>query len=117
MTLEKTWEECLRMWKWIAGIKLDKINYSLRGTDVLRLKEIWLNANNYVDVYNDCFFCDYATKAHGGVDPGSCKNCPAQFVEAGFNCCAYPNYASKPIEFYNLLVELNKKRLSKKGKR
>ena len=117
MTLEKTWKECLRMWKWVAYIRMGRLDDTLHRLDVLKLKAIWLSTNNYDDILNDCFFCDYADEHSGNADPGDCEKCPGQFVDREFNCCKDPNYLNKSIEFYNLLVKLNKKRLSKKGKR
>jgi hypothetical protein len=116
MTLEKTWKECLRMWKWIANAKLGGNGYSLKNLDVVELKHIWLAANNIEYMFNDCFFCGYAAEHGGYVDPGFCEKCPGQFVKETFNCCAEPRHNDDPVDFYNLLVKLNKKRLSKKGK-
>lgn len=117
MTLEKTWEECLRMWKWIADVRLGEIDDGLRGLDVVDLKHIWITANNYVDVFSDCFFCDYAVKHGSEAMPGDCKECPGQYVRKGFNCHKNPVYRNNPVEFCILLIKLNNERLSEKGKK
>lgn len=120
MNLEKTWSECLRMWRWIAETKTKETRWGI-FSPVSRLKVTWLECNNYIDndkdLLNECFFCNYADTHRGQVEPGECENCPAQTVDETFNCCGYPSFNNKPVEFYELLVELNKKRLSKKGKR
>lgn len=119
MTLKKTWEECLRMWKWIAkegvGIFDDDVY-----NKVYNLKRVWLSINGYsnTNILNDCFFCGYTEKHGGEIDCGNCINCPAQKIDEYF-CCqdVGTHWSDNPIEFYKRLVKLNKKRLSKKGKR
>ena len=116
MTLEKTWKECLRMWKWIAGVKSGEFDYSeVEGLSALLLKTIWLTANGYgpVDIFNDCFFCDYANN-NGTIRVEHCEGCPGGHE---FDCLKDPNYGMDPVGFYNKLVKINKERLSKKGKR
>lgn len=110
MTLKETWKECLRMWKWIAE------NSGNGG--MLDLKNIWLSINGFGHIINSCFFCDYAKKHRGSCNCGYCTNCPAQKIDPDF-CCQNPgtHWAKNPEEFYELLVKLNKKRLSKKGKK
>ncbi len=117
MTLEKTWEECLRMWKWIAEEGVNILNADVHDR-VSYLKMIWLSINGYSRIYNDCFFCDYVEKHGRSSDWKCCIYCPAQKVDEGFCCQDYgTHWSSNPIEFYERLVELNEKRLSKKGKR
>ena len=116
MTLEKTWKQCLLMWKWIAKEGVNILDEDMAGV-VSRLKEVWLSINGYSDIYNDCFFCDYAEKHDGSSDCVNCINCPAQKVDEDFHCQDGTHWAINPVEFYEKLVKLNKKRLSKKGKR
>lgn len=105
LSLEKTWVECLRMWKWITQIGLP-----LTEEDVVALKHLYLTANghNQHTILNDCYFCDYSS--------GLCVKCPGTLVDPNFNCMGYMHYEEDPIGFYRLLIKLNKKRLSKKGK-
>lgn len=114
MTLEKTWKECLRMWKWIVEEGI----YILDDNRISELKEVWLSINEYGILYNNCFFCDYAETHDGDSNCGSCINCPVQEVDKDF-CCQDDgtHWSNNPIEFYEKLVKLNKKRPSKKGKR
>ena len=102
LTLNKTWTECLRMWKWIAKEK--KAGNLSR---VVILKSKWLNEHGYNadEIQDTCFFCDYVRRK-------TCCDCPGKKVNPGFDCedenCEYD---SEPIAFYNKLVALNKKRL------
>lgn len=122
MSLNKTWSECLRMWKWIV----ERLNENLY-LDVCDLKGWWLSANRYTTyptkVYNHCFFCDYAV-SHNGTKAdyidicGYCSKCPAVLVDKHFSCEQSNDeidWQETPVEFYEKLVELNKKRLEKKG--
>jgi len=105
MSLNKTWSECLRMWKWITQVGL-----RLTEEDIEELKHLYLTANGYSPhtLENDCYFCDYSN--------GECTVCPGILVNKNFNCIGDIDYEDNPIEFYKLLVRLNKKRLSKKRK-
>lgn len=113
LSLDKTWTECLRMWKWVAGqIKKD----SLPLFDVKDLKEKWLNTHGYKNksISRDCFFCEYADHKHG-----CSTSCPALEIDEKEwevdGCCNYRwHYEHKPLAFYAKLVELNKIRLSHK---
>ena len=114
MTLEKTWEECLRMWKWIAkkGIFITD--------DVDELKRMWLSVNGYdpYNILNHCFFCQYVDTHGGIVDCGGCIGCPGQKIVKDFCCQDYGfHWYNDPQEFYERLVTLNKIRLSKRGKK
>lgn len=108
LTLNKTWELCLAMWRWIAE-EARKGN-----TDTVHcLKSEWLSANGFggVDVADDCFFCEYTMRGKGG-EP--CRLCPGKKVDPRFYCmtAAY-DFEEEPIAFYNKLVAFNKKRLKK----
>ena len=104
MTLNKTWEECLRMWKWIAKVHKDG------NGDVERLKRKWLKEHGYKPsgIHEQCFFCNAARN--------NCPKCPGKQVSKSFDCTKRPTYKydEKPKAFYRKLVELNKKRLAKK---
>ena len=104
MTLNEVWEECLRMWKWITQIGLPLTE------DVRDLKHLYLTANGNKPhtILNDCYFCDYSSSL--------CSRCPGTLVNQNFDCMGNIHFKEDPIEFYKLLVRLNKKRLSKKGK-
>lgn len=112
MTLDKTWEECLRMWKWI--VEQD------RPTATVFLKQQWLTENGYDveqnEIKSSCFFCEY-DKRHTPTNACNCHFCPGVKVDTEFSCmisgCDYHN---API-FYAKLLELNKIRLDKKAKR
>src|SRR3972149_11881078 len=109
MTLEKTWKECLKMWKWIAkkyDERLDK-NVFFDVTIVLELKESWLNFFGYNgSLDNDCFFCDYANQPNRG-----CEYCPGRKIDKYFSCQNSDyDFKEKPVAFYKKLVSLNQKR-------
>jgi hypothetical protein len=103
--LNETWELCLKMWKWIAKEKKKK-----RWHSPSSLKCEWLNNNGFRDIHIacTCFFCHYSAQ-HGG----SCNSCPGRKVDPDFNCMTKPDYVSNPIEFYKLLLALNRKRKKK----
>ncbi len=102
LSLEKTQTECLRMWKRIkeqveAGNK----------KPIWQLKEEWMEENNYPNVQDDCFFCDYAN--HYADD--NCDFCPGRLIDKTFDCDnkSY-SWHDQPIAFYNKLLRLNRKR-------
>lgn len=121
MTINKTWEECLRMWKSIS-----KSWAKSKNEDVDKLKEKYLTRRKIKSdtwfVYNDCFFCEYAVthrpegKSNMHVEwyvyGAGCRNCPGRKVDEEFDCIRY-NYDTDPVEFYKKLQQLNKIRLSK----
>lgn len=116
LSLDKTWSECLEMWKWIAGkIKENPVS------NIEALKKEWLEKNGY-DYYGvccGCFFCAYDERHEdrGDVD---CCYCPAILVNPALKSyfCEQeePSYDNDPIGFYKKLVALNKIRLSRKHK-
>ena len=55
MTLKKTWDECLRMWKWI--VEQNPISVEA----VWGLKKEWIKDNEYEhkSIWGWCFFCAY----------------------------------------------------------
>ena len=115
LTLNETWVQCLKMWKWIAKIHED-------GDSVCDLKGHWLFAHGFNRVvYHYCFFCDWS-RHHGarsctGLMSSDHCNCPAGKIDPEFICNSRGyNYDRKPDEFYHKLVELNKIRLTKKRK-
>jgi len=109
LTLAKTWQLCLRQWKWIveqieAGTELD----------VCDLKRQWMNKKGFKKhvIKDDCFFCEYVCQ----YEVHSCEdNCPGTQINKRFNCCASTyHYQRKPKLFYKKLLELNEKRKAKK---
>lgn len=108
MTLNKTWKECLRMWKWIASQLKDEEELDEQKTE-------WLLANEYNPTKIDlqCFFCQYDI---GQLDTGVCSSCPGKLVDGEFDCTGVPySFGAHPKAFYRKLVELDKKRLNRKG--
>ncbi len=103
--LDRTWKNCLRMWKWIARKYNDTV-------PVWDLKAEWLKKNRFTkDILCNCFFCQYAGTSPWGPN---CKKCPGKLVNNRFSCEAYDSYhwRYKPKAFYRKLVELDKKRRS-----
>ena len=108
--LDRSWINCLRMWKWILENLpggFSELNNNIKEFIVESLKRQWLRNNkNTKSLLNDCFFCAY-DKKHGNV----CDSCPARLVEKGFHCCDHSHHFTRqPIEFYHHLLELNSKR-------
>ena len=111
LTLDQTWKLCLSMWRWIA--KQKKGGSKKR---VETLKRLWLTSNGFKKKYvqHDCFFCEYDSQHHG-----SCFSCPATKIEEiEFIHCTTRKYNWKlrPIDFYDILHSLNRKRLAKRKK-
>jgi len=116
LTLNKTWKNCLKMWKWIAS-EIEKDQFKKPGD----LKVSWMRQHDVSGLKFACFFCQYAHEHDGllDIDKSSyrtCSSCPGRFVSSKFNCELYKSYhwLSSPIKFYNKLVELDKKRRAKK---
>lgn len=111
LTLDETWKYCLAMWKWIA--KQGRAGCD----DIYALKYDWVKAHGFGDwvLCANCFFCEYAEKIAIESDIPFCSNCPGQKVDCHFRCRGTDyEYAKHPIEFYNKLVSLNRKRLAKR---
>lgn len=93
--LDKTWKECLAMWKWICEVDDGSITVcDLKGKYAIKHKKA------------RCAFCKYALTSRNG-----CGSCPGVLVDPGFDC-QDPVYSfhEKPHEFYKKIVSLNKKR-------
>lgn len=109
LTLNKTWTECLRMWRWIAAEKKKD------NTDNVRtLKKAWLKEHGFGYMCADCFFCAYDIIRKGWE---LCEHCPGKLVDEQFDCrhLSY-NHNTSPIAFYKKLLELNRKRKNAKKK-
>jgi len=107
LTLAKTWQLCLRMWKWIAKETEEGSTLSIWD-----LKSQWLEEHGFsfkdLGSGTDCFFCEYNSQQEG-VD---CKYCPGYLVSKSFHCYRMSyHHRNRPIQFYKKLVELNNKRL------
>ena len=88
------------MWEWIA----ERIKAG-DERDVEDLKRVWCKEHGFIDISCQCFFCEYAIS--------SCRNCPERKIDKSFGCCRTPDYGIDPVVFYyELLIKLNKKRLS-----
>ena len=108
ITLNQTWKNCLRMWKWI-----DK-EY-ICGMDVEVMKCDWLDKYKPDLCHaSNCFFCQYASE-HNKEGDVLCVNCPGRLVSKFFNCTnkSY-HYLRHPKKFYKKLLELDAKRKVKK---
>lgn len=111
LSLDKTWELCLKQWKWIAG-QVEKGNKDC----VAQLKYQWFEVHNFCpnDLCGFCFFCERNEQSKSTV---GCDNCPGRKVDKTFGCRnSQYNYSTEPLAFYAKLLELNKIRLAKKKK-
>ena len=107
LSLDMTWTECLRMWKWISRQWLDPNHL---GLSVGMFKRIWLENNGYpthVDESMNCFFCRYAGVTRNFVQ--DCTECPGALIDKTFRCSMEKyNYEQLPREFYQELRRLHK---------
>lgn len=104
LTLNKSWELCLKQWAWIAK--------QIRAGDdryINTIKEAWLKEKGFKNIYADCFFCEYTYPSKSG-----CNVCPGRKIDKTFDCenIEY-DYENKPLKFYAKLKELNRKRMKK----
>ncbi len=111
IVLDRSWKNCLRMWKWItenlpAGFS--KKSHGDKEIIIDSLKKQWLKKNKFTNyIINACFFCEY--DRHHQND---CCTCPAGLVESDFHCDnTEQSYRHDPIKFYIRVLELNIKRL------
>jgi hypothetical protein len=105
MTLNETWKNCLRMWKWIVEqIDDDTDNLCL----TVCLKVDFLNKYHFKkEIKSDCFFCEYDDSRNGD----NCNKCPGFLVDPTFSCMD-PVYGfhRNPQLFYKKLLRLNARR-------
>lgn len=107
--LDKCWENCLAMWKWISKV------WTPDGDRVATLKERWINKNGLPEPSPaNCFFCDFANEIAKEFNLDDiCPVCPGKLISSSFGCQnSKYHYAQNPRVFYQKLVELNKKRLA-----
>lgn len=103
MDLDKTWKNCMSMWRWVSE------NWK-PGMNVDILKDKWLSKHGFVDddrPTSGCFFCGYTNKR-------GCDNCPGVLVDASFGCHTLKyEWNVKPRKFYLKLRRLNYARLKR----
>lgn len=107
ISLNQTWKNCLRMWKWI-----DKVYDpdSWMKCDVEDLKKEWLRKHiPDADITANCFFCEY-NESHPKFDE-TCSHCPGKLVSRSFHCVDRPSYRydRNPMKFYPKLLQLDAK--------
>ena len=105
LTLNETWTECLKMWKWVAD---QKRKGDIGGVinNVVFFKRQWLEDNGYCvdNVGSHCFFCEYVDKRDRG-----CELCPGRKIDQRFACSNSDyDYFNEPILFYKKLKKLNR---------
>lgn len=106
LTLDQTWTETLKMWKWISEKNMQPSDtYAISEiVDQLKREYMKLNYPEY-SIGSNCFFCLY-TK--GKTD---CSTCPGKLVDKEFSCGTVGySYDEEPVEFYQKLSELDKLR-------
>ena len=104
MTLNESWERCLKMWRWIgAQIR----NGDVCSVDVLK--------EDYIEIFDPgaegtCYFCEYDTEH---CNEEGCSQCPGRLVDLLFYCDKEGyHYWREPLAFLAKIEELNKIRLS-----
>ena len=118
LTIDETWELCLKMWKWIADEVTAMGKQFNPNSTVESLKSKWLEENGYnrTRINHRCFLCEYDDQYTDDLDHiYACRACPARLVDSDFSCGNIEyEYDVQPLKFYAKLVELNKIRLAKK---
>ncbi len=97
--LDRTWKNCLRMWKWISE------NWN-PGRSVEIMKRRWLKDHRFKNApISHCFFCQH------NAFHADCSDCPGRLVSKRFHCenVSY-DYYNRPKRFYAKLLELDAKR-------
>ena len=113
--LDRTWKNCLRMWKWISENLpdgLQALDDCEKDTAITKLKRQWLADHGFVThLFEDCFFCEYDEEEKSG-----CCSCPGKLVDPNFGCSENEgdyDWSTHPKAFYRKLLELDKKRRQK----
>ena len=114
--LDRSWEYCLAMWKWISEHLprgFTKLNRSDKHDVLIKLKVQWLTENGFGGsrTLMNCFFCDFSSNGSGSI---LCSGCPGRLADPDFHCnhCSDSiNWVLNPKKFYKNLVKMNKKRL------
>ncbi len=107
MTLNQTWKNCLRMWKWIAKVCDSEEG---RRVSIRRLKIRWMDTHMPdVHIEADCFFCKYNGDHR---KESACDACPGKLVSRRFHCWHNVSYRydEDPKKFYKKLLHLDAKR-------
>ena len=100
LSLDETWVQCLKMWKWITQPAFAEIA-------VYELKGRWLKQHGFSDVNAACLFCEYVGY-NGGIA------CPGRLVDKEFNCRDIKySFRWHRAKFLKELLRLSKIRLSK----
>ena len=110
MTLNKTWKECLRMWKWIVKQTGNNVYESSFVVDSLKYR--WLKEHGYKPstICCFCFFCEITADGAGY----HCTKCPGVKVSRYFRCTNLTYFWAKyPAKFYKKLLQLDAKRKNK----
>lgn len=103
LTLNQTWRECIRMWKWIVK----NCDGNSRLVEVLKAQ--WLKGHGYTKVDSNCFFCEYDGQ-HTQQEIG-CPECPGKLADKRFSCGRVTySYIDLPKKFLKKLLELDAKR-------
>lgn len=112
MTLNETWKNCLRMWKWIVEQIDDKKQLNDNNYDnhfMPHLKEEFLKKHHFTKkIESDCFFCEYSNR---GCKSFNCRKCPGIKVDPNFDCLdSSYHFMLNPQKFYRKLLRLNARR-------
>jgi hypothetical protein len=118
LTKDQAWEECIKMYSWIAENHQDFDDIPKAKAHYLKTQTTY--AENTApsgqqengDLLHNCFFCEYAKKPnnYGAAD---CNKCPARLDDpkSSFHC-ANPsyNFAYCTEAFLVKLIEINAER-------
>ncbi len=113
--LDRSWKNCLRMWKWISEHLpggFSELDWDDKVAVLNALKRQWLTQYRFTkNIDENCFFCDYA---HRRIIGGCDSHCPGKMVNRNFHCnpsghnIIAPSWVRNPEAFYERLIELNK---------
>ena len=106
MSIAQVYNLCDDMWQWIK-LQLQEVQPNVFVAD---LKEEWCDEHGY-RLHASCFFCDYAKRTRWGW---GCDVCPGRLIQPDFSCYNSPIWYDQPIEFADLIHEMNIERKKRK---
>jgi hypothetical protein len=102
LPLDSIWKYQLQMSKYVTEMKKKEPH---RCVPAIKLQWVRKSKFDQDRFLSKCFFCTFA------LLDGTCADCPGALVDSEFLCSNDEyHYSTKPAEFYEKLLSLNKKR-------
>lgn len=113
--LNRTWELCIKMWKWIAEVYDGSVSAE-------KLKEMWIQKHGFRWTETNCFFCNWHDgmvkefEELQGISNLCNMLCPAKLASDNFDGCLSKKYHYKdnPKAFYREIKRIYEIRESMK---